>query len=111
MLKIQSFKFLPKKTPHENVFRFRALVSAAIDAGAQVNDSVLVPALLQALPDSWIWLKRSLSTVTNQSITNFYAHIADEQARLEGEACSARINPQNLLAVYYSETRLFGHPG
>ena len=103
MLKIQTFKFQSNKNPYESVQRFRALVDKAIDAGAQVNDTSLVPSLLQALPNSWVWLKQSWSSVSDKTITNLYAHIDQEQFRLESEACTAQIDPRNTLAIYYSE--------
>ena len=106
MQKISTFKFNTNRTPIENLDRFRTLVSDAIDAGASPSDSSLVPALLQALPDSWFVLRQSWSTVIDETITNLYAHIEKEQFRLQSAAQARGTNPSNNFAVYYSEVTI-----
>ena len=64
-----------------------------------------MPALLQALPDSWFVLRQSWSTVTAETITDLCSFVEKEQFRLRS-AAQARGISHSYYAVYYSEVQV-----
>lgn len=107
--KVINFRFDPTKTPSQNLKVFRGLVKAAVAAGAHLNNSILVPCLIEALPPSWAFLKQTWGTQSDdrQTISKLYAMIEAEQVRLLSEAqATGTTNTNNTQAVYYSQLQI-----